>query len=102
MRRLSAFGLILFGAAALAACNKEEPAAPAAAAPAAPAPAPAAQAAPDTGPIKVGILHSLSGTMAISETSLKDVALMAIEEINEAGGILGRKIEPVVVDPASN
>ncbi|MBM4254599.1 MAG: urea ABC transporter substrate-binding protein [Deltaproteobacteria bacterium] len=56
----------------------------------------------DGPPIKVGILHSLSGTMAISETSLKDVALMAIEELNEKGGVLGRKIEPVVVDPASN
>ena len=65
---------------------------------AAPAPAPA----DDKGPIKVGILHSLSGTMAISETSLKDVALMTIDEINEAGGVLGRKLEPVVVDPASN
>jgi urea transport system substrate-binding protein len=53
-------------------------------------------------PIKVGILHSLSGTMAISETSLKDVALMQIEAINKAGGIMGRKLEPVVVDPASN
>jgi urea transport system substrate-binding protein len=53
-------------------------------------------------PIKVGILHSLSGTLAICETSLKDVALMTIEEINGRGGILGRKIEPVVVDPASN
>lgn len=52
--------------------------------------------------IKVGILHSLSGTMAISETSLKDVALMTIEEINAAGGVLGKKLEPVVVDPASN
>lgn len=52
--------------------------------------------------IKVGILHSLSGTMAISETSLKDVALMAIEEINQKGGLLGKKLEPVVVDPASN
>ncbi|KUJ96044.1 MAG: Urea ABC transporter, urea binding protein [Desulfonauticus sp. 38_4375] len=52
--------------------------------------------------IKVGILHSLSGTMAISETSLKDVALMAIEEINQNGGLLGKKIEPIVVDPASN
>ena len=61
----------------------------------------AAQAQP-AGPIKVGILHSLSGTMAISETVLKDVALMAIEEINAKGGVLGRKIEPVVVDPASN
>jgi len=52
--------------------------------------------------IKVGILHSLSGTMAISETVLKDVALMAIEEINAKGGVLGQKLEPVVVDPASN
>jgi urea transport system substrate-binding protein len=52
--------------------------------------------------IKVGVLHSLSGTMAISETSLKDVALMAIEEINAQGGLLGKKLEPVVVDPASN
>jgi len=52
--------------------------------------------------IKVGILHSLSGTMAISETSLKDVALMAIDEINAKGGVLGKKIEPVIVDPASN
>jgi len=53
-------------------------------------------------PIKVGVLHSLSGTMAISETVLKDVALMAIDEINQAGGVMGRKLEPVVVDPASN
>ncbi len=53
-------------------------------------------------PIKVGVLHSLSGTMAISETVLKDVALMAFAEINAKGGLLGRKIEPVVVDPASN
>ena len=54
------------------------------------------------GTIKVGILHSLSGTMAISETVLKDVALMAIEEINAKGGVMGQKIEPMVVDPASN
>jgi len=53
-------------------------------------------------PIKVGILHSLSGTMAISETTLKDVMLMLIEEQNKKGGVLGRKLEPVVVDPASN
>jgi urea transport system substrate-binding protein len=52
--------------------------------------------------VKVGILHSLSGTMAISETVLKDVALMAIEEINAKGGVMGQKIEAVVVDPASN
>ena len=52
--------------------------------------------------IKVGILHSLSGTMAISETALKETALMTIEEINKKGGVLGKKLEPVVVDPASN
>ncbi|WP_418080291.1 urea ABC transporter substrate-binding protein [Serratia marcescens] len=52
--------------------------------------------------IKVGILSSLSGTMAISETPLKDVALMTIDEINAKGGVLGKKLEPVVVDPASN
>ncbi len=52
--------------------------------------------------IKVGILHSLSGTMAISETALKDMALMTIAEINAKGGVLGKKLEPVVVDPASN
>jgi urea transport system substrate-binding protein len=53
-------------------------------------------------PIKIGILHSLSGTMAISETTLKDVMLMLIEKQNKAGGVLGRKLEAVVVDPASN
>src|SRR5271167_2503544 len=52
--------------------------------------------------IKVGILHSLSGTMAISETILKDLMLMQIAEQNAKGGLLGKKIEPVVVDPASN
>ncbi len=52
--------------------------------------------------IKVGILHSLSGTMAISETALKDMALMTIDEINKKGGVMGKKLEPVVVDPASN
>jgi len=89
--------------ALVSACTPKpaEETAPAVAAPAA---APAADTAKpaETGPIKVGILHSLSGTMAISETSLKDVALMTIEEINEKGGLLGRKLEPVVVDPASN
>ena len=52
--------------------------------------------------IKVGVLHSLSGTMAISETSLKDTVLMLIDKQNKAGGLLGKKIEAVVVDPASN
>ncbi|HOB31821.1 MAG TPA: transporter substrate-binding protein, partial [Verrucomicrobiota bacterium] len=66
--------------------------------------APLSATAADT--VKVGVLHSLSGTMAISETSLKDVLLFTFDEINKAGGISvgGRNylIEPVVVDPASN
>ena len=53
-------------------------------------------------PIKIGVLHSLSGTMAISETTLKDAMLMLIEQQNAKGGVLGRKLEPVVVDPASD
>jgi len=52
--------------------------------------------------IKVGVLHSLSGTMAISESVLKDTVLMTIAEINARGGVLGKKLEAVVVDPASN
>ncbi len=56
----------------------------------------------DGGPILVGINHSLSGTMAISETTLKDVVVMMIEDLNNSGGLLGRKVEAVVVDPASD
>ena len=52
--------------------------------------------------VKVGVLHSLSGTMAISETSLRDILLYTFDEINAAGGVMGKKIEPVVVDGASN
>ena len=59
-----------------------------------------ARAADDT--IKIGVLHSLSGTMAISETILKDLILMQVAELNAKGGLLGKKIEPIVVDPASN
>src|ERR1700750_1283797 len=54
------------------------------------------------GTIKIGVLHSLSGTMAISETTLKDTVLMMVDDLNKKGGLLGKKIEPVVVDPASN
>jgi urea transport system substrate-binding protein len=99
-------------ALAVAACAPATQPAPAPAAPvptvvAAPVPEPSKTAetppvAAATGPIRVGILNSLSGTMAVTETSLKDVALMKIEELNAAGGVLGRKLEPVVVDPASN
>jgi len=52
--------------------------------------------------VKVGVLHSLSGTMAISETSLRDILLFTFDEINAKGGVMGKKIEPVVVDGASN
>ena len=100
MRKYLSGSLVAVAAlAGVSACQKpQEAAAPA------PGAAPAAAAAPadDKGPIKIGILHSLSGTMAISETSLKDVALMTIEEINETGGVLGRKLRPIVVDPASD
>jgi len=60
----------------------------------------ATQAQEDT--IKVGILHSLSGTMSISEVTVKDSTLMAIEEINAAGGVLGKQIEPIIEDGASD
>ena len=60
----------------------------------------ASASAADT--IKVGVLHSLSGTMAISETTLKDTVLMMVEEQNKKGGLLGKQLEAVVVDPASN
>src|SRR5215216_3337318 len=102
MQKITYLGLAL-ATAGLVGC--EQKAATPTAAPAAETAktdSPAAAPSKDKGPIKIGILHSLSGTMAISETSLKDVALMTIEEINEAGGVLGRKLEPVVVDPASN
>ena len=59
-----------------------------------------ARAADDT--IKIGVLHSLSGTMAISETTLKDTVLMMVDDLNKHGGLLGKKVEAVVVDPASN
>ncbi|WP_390625204.1 urea ABC transporter substrate-binding protein [Falsirhodobacter algicola] len=62
----------------------------------------AAIAQPTGEPIKIGVLHSLSGTMAISETTLKDTVLMLIDEQNKAGGVLGRPLEAVVVDPASD
>ena len=53
-------------------------------------------------PIKIGVLHSLSGTMAISETTLKDTVLMMVDDLNASGGLLGRTVEAVVVDPASD
>jgi urea transport system substrate-binding protein len=62
----------------------------------------AAANAQTQGTIKIGVLHSLSGTMAISETTLKDTILMMVDDINKKGGLLGKKVEAVVVDPASN
>jgi urea transport system substrate-binding protein len=64
--------------------------------------APTAATAQSGGTIKVGVLHSLSGTMAISETTLKDTILMMVDDMNKKGGLLGKKVEAVVVDPASN
>jgi urea transport system substrate-binding protein len=64
--------------------------------------APAVEKASALPTIKIGILHSLSGTMAISETILKDFMMMQVADLNAKGGLLGRQIEPVVVDPASN
>jgi urea transport system substrate-binding protein len=61
-----------------------------------------AQSASAADTVKVGVLHSLSGTMAISETSLRDILLFTFDEINAKGGVMGKKIEPVVVDGASN
>src|SRR5712672_2885853 len=64
--------------------------------------APRAATAQSGGTIKIGVLHSLSGTMAISETTLKDTILMMVDDVNKKGGLLGKKVEAVVVDPASN
>ena len=63
---------------------------------------PLAATAQNQGTIKIGVLHSLSGTMAISETTLKDTILMMVDDLNKKGGLLGKKVEAVVVDPASN
>jgi urea transport system substrate-binding protein len=64
--------------------------------------APMAATAQSGGTIKIGVLHSLSGTMAISETTLKDTILMMVDDVNKKGGLVGKKVEAVVVDPASN
>ena len=89
---------------AILACSSEAPApttAPAAPAQAEPAEA-AAAAMPESETIKVGILHSLSGTMSISETAVKDATVMAIEEINASGGVMGKQMEIIIEDGASD
>lgn len=100
--------LVLF-ALILSACGQSQEAAPPAETTEEEAPAEETEAtadteaAADTGDtIKVGVLHSLSGTMAISEVSVKDATLLAIEEINAAGGVMGRQLEPIVEDGASD
>lgn len=86
---LKSLSLLMLSASLLVSCSK--------------APEGGTEAKTDsTETVKIGVLHSLSGTMAISEVSLKDVVEMAVEEINTTGGVLGKKIEPVVVDPASD
>lgn len=98
--------LLLFVLLLALLANACAPAAAPAAAPAGEAAAtePAAEeaAAPEGDTIKVGILHSLSGTMSISEVSVKDATLLAINEINAAGGIMGKQIEPIIEDGASD
>ncbi|MCB0062598.1 MAG: urea ABC transporter substrate-binding protein [Caldilineaceae bacterium] len=90
------------GAAPAADAPAEEAAAPTEAAAEEAADAPAEEAAAEGDTIKVGILHSLSGTMSISEVSVKDATLLAIEEINAAGGVMGKMLEPVIEDGASD
>jgi urea transport system substrate-binding protein len=93
-RFLKTAAIVLVAAVLVAACAGETKA---------PEPAGNEPAKTDSGnTVKIGVLHSLTGTMAISETSLRDAVLMAVEEINASGGVLGKKIEPVVVDPASD
>ena len=88
----------------LAACGSEPPPAPAAApsAQSSSVPGSAPAAVPESDTIKVGILHSLSGTMSISETAVHDAELLAIEEINASGGVMGKQLEVVVEDGASD
>lgn len=100
-KRLLGMSLVCSAAVVMSGCEKP------AEAPVAPAPETApteetVEAPTFDGEIKVGVLHSLSGTMAISETTLKDTVLMLVEDQNEKGGLLGKKLVPVVVDPASN
>lgn len=101
--RQQIFLLIMLISLLVSACAPAAaPAAPAAEEAATTAPAAEEAAAPAGDTIKVGILHSLSGTMSISEVSVKDATLLAIEEINAAGGIMGKQIEPIIEDGASD
>ena len=93
MKKISILMTVICSVFALNACTPEKPVAKVDATPAPPT---------STDTIKVGVEHSLSGTMAISETTLKDTMLMLIDEQNKKGGLLGKKLEAVVVDPASN
>jgi len=94
--------LILILSLLLAACGGAAPASEEAAPAAEESVAESAEEAADSETIKVGILHSLSGTMSISEVSVKDATLLAIEEINAAGGIMGKMLEPIIEDGASD
>ncbi|AUX34960.1 MULTISPECIES: urea ABC transporter substrate-binding protein [Sorangium] len=95
-RSLCVAAAAVAGAALLSACGNEGKEAPA------PGGSPGAAPASDSATIKVGVLHSLSGTMSISEVAVKDATILAIEEINKAGGVLGKQLTPVIEDGASD
>ena len=102
--RLGSMAILIVSLLAVLACSSAAPAPTAAPAPvAAPVEVVAeAEAMPESETIKVGILHSLSGTMSISETAVKDSTVMAIEEINASGGVLGKQLEIIIEDGASD
>jgi urea transport system substrate-binding protein len=104
-RVLSFTSLALLGSLVLSACNqpaKEEAAAPPETTTGTTTGTASTETAAAGDTVKVGVLHSLSGTMAISEVAVKDATLMAIDEINAAGGVMGKKLDPVVEDGASD
>jgi len=101
-RKFLFYGSAAFGTSILLKACGQAPTAESSPAASSPAGSPAASPAAGGDTIKVGILHSQSGTMAISEKSVVDAELLAIEEINKAGGVLGKQIEPVIEDGASD
>ena len=99
--RLGSMAILFASLLGILACSSAAPE-PAAAPASAVSTAAEAPAMEESGTIKVGILHPLSGTMSISETAVKDASVMAIEEINASGGVLGKQLEIIIEDGASD